>query len=296
MDKQELDNYIKAGKIAAESLKYGSTLIKKDVRVVDVLDQIEEKVVELGGLPAFPAQISLNHVAAHFCPEQDDDTSFGDDVVCLDVGVHVEGFIGDNAMTIDLSGKHSDLVDASREALNNVMKIIKPGTALGEIGKTIQETISSKGFAAVKNLSGHGLGQYQQHTAPSVPNYDTGDDTELEPGMAFAVEPFASSGAGLVQDSGNATVFTLQNQKPVRNMISRQVLKEIDSFSGLPFTTRWLTKTLGNKAKFGLRELEQLEIVHAYPPLADQNKGLVSQAEHTFVIDDEGKVHVTTNI
>ncbi len=296
MDSEELNKYLEAGKIAAQSLEYGKALIKKNAKVIDVLDKIEEKIHFLGGKPAFPAQISLNHLAAHFCPEADDQMVFGDDVICLDVGVHVDGYIGDNALTIDLSGKHEKLVNASREALNNALKIIKVGTSVGEIGRTIQETIQGYGFAPIKNLSGHGLAKFEQHTSPSIPNYDTKETIGLEKGIAFAVEPFASTGAGLVQDAGIATVFSFIQKKPVRSPFARETLKEIEKFDGLPFTTRWLTRTLGAKAKFGLRELEQAGVIHGYPPLADQRKGMVSQAEHTVVIDDDGNVHVTTRI
>ena len=143
--------------------------------------------------------------------------------------------------------------------------------------------------------SGHGLGKYEQHTKPSIPNFDNRDNTKIEKGMVFAIEPFASTGAGIVQDSGTPTVFSLENKKPVRNAITRQVLKEIESYDNLPFTTRWLTNKFGVKAKFALREMEQLGMLHSYAPLADKDKGLISQAEHTVLIDDDGKVIVLTN-
>jgi methionyl aminopeptidase len=284
----------KAGKITAQIREYGKNLVVKGISMVEVLDKVEEKIKELGAKPAFPAQISCNHIAAHYCPDEEDKTIFSDQLVCLDVGVHLDGFIGDTAVTVDLSGKYSDLIKASQEALDNAIKIIKPGVTLGEIGKAIQETINGYGFAPVRNLSGHGLGQYQIHTKPNIPNFDNGDDTKIEKGSVFAVEPFASTGAGVVQDSGNATVFELDNKKPVRNPITRQVLKEIESYGNLPFTTRWLTRKFGAKAKFALREMEQLGMLHAHPPLADKDKGYISQAEHSILIDDDGNVVVLT--
>lgn len=284
----------KAGKIAAQVLEYGKNLVKKDASMVEVLDKIEEKIIELGAKPAFPAQISCNHIAAHYCPEEDDKIVFSDQLVCLDVGVHVDGFIGDTATTIDLSGKYSDLVKAAQEALDESINVIKVGVTLSEIGKTIQEAIQKYNFAPVKNLSGHGLGKYEVHTKPSIPNFDNGDQTKIEKGMVFAIEPFASTGAGVVQDSGTATVFELSNKKPVRNPITRQVLKEIESYDGLPFTTRWLTRKFGVKAKYALKEMEQLGMLHDHPPLADRDKGMISQAEHSILVDDDGNVVVLT--
>jgi len=287
MEEETKQKYIQAGKIAAQVLDFGKNLIKKDASLLEVTEKIEAKIFELGAKPAFPVQISLNHLAAHFCPDEDDTTKFLDQVINLDVGVHIDGYIGDNAVTVDLSGKNENLVKASREALEEALKVIKIGTTLGEIGKAIQGAIQKYGFAPVRNLSGHGLGLYKQHEKPSIPNFDTKDNTKIEKGMVFAVEPFASTGSGIVQDSGTASVFMLQNKKPVRSQISREVLKFIEQYEGLPFCRRWLTKKFGIKANFALRELQQFDIIKAYPPLADSNKGLVSQAEHSVLIDDE---------
>jgi len=294
MQEEEIQKYKQAGKIAAQVLEYGKSLVKKGALMVDILDKIEQKVFDLNGKLAFPAQISCNHIAAHYCPDDEDKMVFSDQLVCLDVGVHVDGYIGDSAVTIDLSRKYADLVKAAQEALDNALKIVKPGITLSEIGKTIQQTINSYGFAPVRNLSGHGLGHYQIHTKPNIPNFDNNDKTKIEKGMVFAIEPFASTGAGIVQDSGNATVFELIEKKPVRNPITRQVLKEIESYNGLPFTTRWLTRKFGIKAKYALKEMEQFGMLHPHPPLADKDKGVISQAEHSVLIDNDGNVVVLT--
>ena len=289
MEEEALNNYKKAGKIAAQALEFAVSLVKPGVSLLEVCEKTEEKIKELGGQPAFPVQISLNDTAAHFCPDEDDTTIFKDQVVCIDVGVHVNGFIGDNAATVDLSNKNQDLVKASREALNNAIKIIKPGITLGEIGKTIQETITKYGFSPVRNLSGHGLDEYNIHTKPTIPNYDNGDPTALKQGDIVAIEPFASAGAGIIYESSNASIFQLPEKKPVRNIITRQVIKEIDRLKGLPFCRRWLTKKFGlAKTNFALRELKNLEILREYPPLLDKNHGLVSQAEHTILVTQEG--------
>ena len=173
------DKYRKAGKIAAEALEFAKTLVKKGVSLSEVCDKTDAKIKELGGECAFPTQMSLNDTAAHFCPD-DDSVKFSDQVVSIDVGVHVDGFIGDNALSIDLSGENEDLIKASKEALDNAIKIIKPGVKLGEIGKVIQDTITSHGFSPVRNLSGHGLAEYNVHTKPNIPNYDNGDERSEE--------------------------------------------------------------------------------------------------------------------
>ncbi len=287
MDQLELDNYIKAGKIAAQALEYGKSLIKPGVLLVDIAEKVEAKIKELGGEPAFPVQISLNETAAHYCPEQDDKTILNDQLVCLDVGGSVDGFIGDNACTVDLSGKNNELVKASEEALKNAIAIIKPGVSLGEIGKVIEETITKYGFRPVKNLSGHGLERYNIHSEPTIPNYNTGDDTQLEDGQVIAIEPFATNGVGMIGEKGLPNVFQLIQKKPVRSAITREVLKEIENYKGTPFTMRWLIKKFGLKARFALKELKNLECIKEYPPLVERSNGLVSQAEHTILVREK---------
>jgi len=287
-------DYLKAGKISAEALEYGKSLIKKGNSLLDATEKIEAKIFELGGKPAFPVQISCNEIAAHFCAEEDDKTIFDEQVVCLDLGVHFNGAIGDNAWTIDLSGKYNDLVKAAQKALEEALKIINVGIELRQIGKVINDTIAGYGYTPVRNLSGHGLDLYNIHAKPTIPNIDNGDKSSLKKGMAFAVEPFATTGSGVVQEKGAPSVFMLERKKPVRIPITREVLKAVEDYSGLPFAKRWLTRKFGAKASFALRELVQLGMLHQFPPLAEVNKGIVTQAEHSVLIDEQGEVVVLT--
>lgn len=285
MNQETIQKYIKAGKIAAEALQYGKSLIKPSAKVIEILDKVEEKIKEFGGGIAFPAQISLNEFAAHSCSDLNDETILSDQIVKLDVGVHVDGYIADNALTVDLSGEYEELVKASREALDNALKVIKPGVTLAEIGQVIHKTIASYGFAPVKNLSGHGLGEYDIHTKPSVPNFDNGNQNTLEEGDVIAIEPFASTGAGIVQESSPATVFTLTNDVGVRDPITRKVLQEIKTYNDLPFAKRWLERKFGTpKTNFALRMLKKAGCLNEHAPLFDQNRGVVSQAEHSVIV------------
>ena len=295
MEEPTKEDWIKAGRIAAEVLEHGRLLIKKGATVLDVCDACDKKIYDLGAMPAFPSQISCDDIAAHFCPEEDDKTILDEQVVSLDVGACFNGAIGDNAVTVDLSEKYSDLVKASRDALNAALKVIQIGTPLGEIGKAIHETIQGYGFSPIRNLSGHGLAPYNIHDKPSIPNFDTGDTTELQKGMHIAIEPFATDGKGMIYESSPATVFSLVNKKPIRNPFARQALVEIEKYKGLPFTKRWLTKKLGTlKVALALKELLNQDIIRGYAPLPDMDHGIVTQAEHTAIIDD--KVIITTKL
>ena len=282
------EDYIKAGKIAAEVRNYGKNLIKKGNSLLDVTEKVESKIKSLGADFAFPPQLSCDAIAAHFCPEKDDKIIFENQLVNLDVGIHVNGFIGDCACSVDLSGKNSELVKASEEALKEATKILQIGTKIGDIGKAIEDTILSFGFKPIRNLSGHGLSQYNIHDKPSIPNFNNKDETTLKKGMFIAIEPFATNGIGLIEEKGNASVFTLFGKKSVRIGFVRNIQKEIESFNGLPFTTRWLTENFSEtQVKYALNQLKQLGILKEYPPLVEKQNGLVSQAENSFLIDDK---------
>ncbi len=291
---EELESFREAGRIQSKVRTYAAGLIKPGVLLREVAEKAEEKLLQLGGEFGFPAQISRNHIAAHYCSAPDDKTVFEKgDLVKFDVGVHVNGCIADAAVTVDL-GKNEKLKNASLDALNNAIKIVQSGVTVCEIGRVVQETIQKAGFSPVRNLCGHGVGIYVVHEAPSIPNYDNGSKVKLQHGQVIAIEPFASAGAGIVYEQEEAEVFMLAGKKPVRNMITRAVLKDIEKFHGLPFAVRWLLKnhTLA-KINFALKELDDLGILHKYPPLPDRAKGLVSQHEHTMVAWD-GSVEVLT--
>lgn len=285
-------DYAKAGKINSQALAYARTIAKKGAKLVDVADKIEQKIIDLGGKLACPVTLSCDHIAAHYCPEEEDTTILDSQVLKIDIGVHVNGKIADAAITIDLSGKYGDLVKAAEEARDKALAMIKPGVTLSQIGSVIQSSITKYGFAPIRNLSGHRLENFELHASPSIPNVINADNTKLEKGWAIAIEPFSTNGAGIIQDSDYPTIFSLVNKKPVRSPIAREVLAFIEEeYQALPFAKRWLTKKFGKgKTALALRELSQAGLLEAHPPLIEKNKGIVAQAEHTIFVDDKSEI------
>jgi methionyl aminopeptidase len=285
MELENQEKWEKAGKITAEALEYGKSLVKTDALLLDVAEKIEQKIISLGGMPAFPVNISMNHIAAHYTPEINDTLKFNDEIVKLDIGVHVDGCIGDSAVTVDLSKQNSDLVKASENALNSALKLATPGTKLRIIGEAINSEITSLGFQPIVNLSGHSLDVYNLHAGLTVPNFDNGDNTELEEGMTIAVEPFATNGSGMIVDTSNPNIFSFYQKKPVRSIYARTFLQQTVQYKELPFAKRWVKMPL-LQLNLALKELVNLSVLNQYPPLVEQKKGLVSQAEHSLIVKD----------
>jgi methionyl aminopeptidase len=289
-DDEVLAYYCEAGKLAAAVLKKGAALIRNGNRVVDVVEYIEQMVEEEGAGLAFPLNLSLNEDAAHDTASTDDPRFFREgDVVKLDLGVHLEGYIADTAVTVDL-GNNGLLIEASKAALEKAIEMVRPGATSGALGHAIQQEIEARGFHPVTNLTGHGLARYSIHTPPTIPNIGFSGGATLEEGMVFAIEPFASTGSGRVTEKSRVEIFQQTAIKPVRLSSARKVLDSVRSRHGMPFARRWMAD---GKLDLALASLINQGIVRSYPVLSDIPGSLVSQHEHTIVVTGDGCI-VTT--
>lgn len=281
-----MKDYIKAGEIAIEAREYGKKLIKSGVLLIDVSEKIEEKIRELGGKPAFPVQLSINEIAAHYNPFVDDKTKFKEgDLVKLDLGVHIKGAVADTAVSVDLGG-HNKLVNASKDALNAAVEIIKPGIEVREIGIIINDIITKAGFNPIRNLGGHGLDLYKVHDSPFIPNFDNGDHTKLEKGQVVAIEPFATDGNGFIYEGKLSEIYELREIKSVRDNSSRRLLNfVVKEYNTLPFAKRWLKDFKG--CNFALAILTKNNVLHQFNQLPEKSKGLVSQHEHSVIVGEK---------
>jgi len=291
LDKQKI---LLAGKIASEVKKYAKSIIKKDIPLLEIAEKIEDKIIELKGKPAFPTNLSINDIAAHYTPTHDDE-SLAHGLLKIDFGVQIDGWIADTAFSLDLENNEENkkLIQASEKALENAINTTKENIPVNEIGKTIQETIESYGFSPIVNLGGHGLGEYDFHADPFIPNIDNKKSIHIEKGL-YAIEPFATNGSGKVHDGKPSGIYMLIDNKNVRNPIARQTLKFIqEEYNTLPFCSRWLVNKFGTKALFGLKQLEDNGNLHHFPQLIESSHSKVSQAEDTILINDK-EIIVTT--
>lgn len=290
MNDEIFDKYREAGLIAAKILQNGAKEIRIGVPYLDIVESIEARVIEEGAELAFPLNLSLNEDAAHDTASSGDSRIFcKGDVAKLDLGVQVDGYIADTALTVDL-GSNSLLVEASKEALEAAISRIRPGVPVGDLGMAIQAEIERRGYRPVSNLTGHGLDQYTLHRSPTIPNIGMNGGVILEEGMVFAIEPFASTGSGHVTEKTRREIYSQISQKPVRIPAGRIILEKIRDRHGLPFARRWLNE---KKLDLALPTLLRSQVLHVYPVLSDIAGSLVSQAEHTIIVTDDGCV-VTT--
>ena len=285
-----LDKYRKAGRILAEIREEVLAKVKEGVLLLEVAEFVEKSIRERGGEPAFPCNISLNEEAAHATPSMADTRVFGNELVKIDIGVHVEGYIGDSAVTVDLSGEHEELVRASEAALNEAIRTIRDGVSTVEIGEVIERTIRAHGYKPIVNLSGHGLARYNSHAPPTIPNVRYEHGVLLRENDVVAIEPFATGGVGKVVESGTVEIYGLIKAKPVRVPEAKKLLEEIKTYQGLPFAKRWLPR---DRLDLALRTLKNAGALREYPVLREEDKGLISQAEHTVIVTKDG-CEVTT--
>jgi len=285
LSEQEVKDYKKAGEIAAEIKKYSKEIIKPEVSLLEIAEKIENKICELGGKPAFPCNLSIDDIAAHYTPSHDD-ASKAKGLLKVDIGVHVSGCIADTAFSIDLEKNEENrkLIEAAEKALQEALKTTKKDIEIFKIGKSIHDAITEKGFSPIRNLSGHELGEYMIHAGLTIPNYDNQNHTKLEEG-AYAIEPFATIGAGIVYDGKPSGIYRLEERKAIRDSLARQILNFIElEYKTLPFCERWIVKKFGSRALMSLRLMEQAGIIHQYPQLIEKEHGKVAQAEDSLLV------------
>ncbi|PNX48109.1 MAG: type II methionyl aminopeptidase [Thermoplasmata archaeon M9B1D] len=299
MDEDVFEKYRLAGKIATEARNYGAGLINSGVSFLEVAEKIESKITDAGAKLAFPVNISLNEIAAHFSPRHDEDIVFKKgDVVKLDVGTHIDGYIADTALTVEVgTHKYDNMIKAVDAGLDVAIEMMKPDVNLSKLGQAVQVEINSYGFKPVDNLTGHSLKQYVLHAGMNIPSVpDFLNKSKPKVGDVLAIEPFATDGAGHVVIGAGSNIYLCNRNlrsKIVRdNRVKTMFSKLVKEFRTLPFAERWSNNIIENNDNV-LRRLTFLGLLKHYPQLIDAKKGIVTQKEHTVIITEDG-CEVTT--
>lgn len=291
-----MQEYLKAGKIASEVREYARKKYHVGRTLLEICEELEGMIKAKGGKPAFPCNVSLNDIAAHYTAEPNDDTEVKDgDVLKIDIGVHINGYIADTAVTTCYNPLYESLVNATEQALQEATKMVKAGVNASDIGKVIEDTAKRFGFMPIHNLTGHSLAQYTVHAGKSIPNIRTYTGFSLQADEAYAIEPFFTTkeGTGLVVNGKIKNIFSLVSRKKSNDKDADALKEEIwNRFKTLPFAARWLDHDINHLNKT-LNILIKKKIVKAYPILVEGNGQIVAQAEHT-VIPKENNVIIIT--
>ena len=300
MDEEVFEKYMKAGEIAARVKDDVLNMIRPGMKLVDIARFVEDRIKALGGQPAFPCNLSIDSTAAHYTPEPlDTDVVEESSVLKVDLGVHVDGYIADTAFTISFDPRNEPLIEAARRTLDEALRSIRPRLSFYKLGGVIEDTARSYGFNTIKNLSGHSLERYQIHAGEVIPNHrDRLARGSFKDGGAYAVEPFLTSGIGLVTDSDRITIYALSPRGKLRRL-SGEERRLFDRILGerrtLPFTLRWYAESPEEyyKLKEVVKSLAKRGYAIEYPVLAEISGEKVAQFEETVVIY-KGVVYVTT--
>ncbi len=294
----QIEDYIKAGKIAGEVRE---NVRKKDWignTLAEICEYVESEIIKRGAKCAFPVNTSLNEVAAHYTAEPNDPKTVSDsDLIKIDLGAQINGYIADTAVTVNYDSQYDSLVQAAENALEAAMSMIKSGVKSKDVGRKIQNTIMDMGFKPIANLSGHSLDQYTIHAGKTVPNMWSIGSFDFSEDVAYACEPFvtAKNGLGFVRNGKIKNIFALSSRKRTKDDEADKLLEFIwDNFNMLPFALRWIVKEWEEKeARRLLDILIKKKVVKAYAILVEASGKTVAQAEHTFIPTQTG-VTVTT--
>ena len=303
-----MESYIKAGKIVSDIRSEASKMIKDGTLVIDLVEYVESEILKTGAEIAFPCNVSLNEFAAHYTSPANDETLIhAGDMVKLDLGAMVDGYIADSAVTIIADGNisenytqdeinlHEEIVEASEAGLEAAIATIRAGVEVSKIGAAVHEAISEYNLNPIFNLTGHSLEQNNLHAGISIPNYDNHDGYTLDEGQAIAIEPFATNGEGIVNDAPGHYIYSYLANKPFRMKSTQKVLKYIQSNNQyVPFSGRWITDKFGERrGNTALKQLSDAMAIYPYAPLREKKDCFVSQKEHTVIVEKEGCI-VTT--
>ena len=293
ISKDELEAYRRGGQIISQLRKTVPTLVHEGGVVRELCDRVEAEIVALGGQPAFPCNVSVNEVAAHYTSPWDDASVLPkDSVVKVDFGVHIDGYINDSAVSVSLGPLYRSMIEVAEEALRAGITRISAGVRFSDVGEQIERTIAQYGCRPIRNLTGHKVERYTIHAGRSVPNVSGPAPGRFEEGDVYAIEPFVTlkEAAGRVEDSDQMFIYRSVRERGVRSESAKKIVEHVRrTYRTLPFASRWLYSSLGKAVvEEGFPEAVKAKCIAGYPVLVEASGKIVTQAEHTIIVKENG--------
>jgi len=292
-DEEALEKFRRSGKILRETREEIKGFVREGMPIIEICEKVESLIREKGGKPAFPCNVSINEIAAHYTsPPNDKKTIPEKSLVKVDIGVHVDGYVTDTATTINFNPEYAPMVETAEKALEKAIENVRPNISTSKLGEIIEKTIKARGFKPISNLTGHQVGRYLVHAGTSIPNVSHLSFSKIKLGKVYAIEPFVTfqDGVGRVKDGDEVTIFRFLKLKSVKNPYAKQLLKYIfENFRTLPFAERWLQNTVPKEHfKDAFRELLKSKALMGYPIFVEVSGKPVAQAEHTILVVEDG--------
>jgi len=310
MSDLNIDILKELGKFTKEIRHNVSKMINVGIDITDIIDFIENSIFKEGYLPSFPAMVSKNDMAAHYTIFDEGYILQKGDVIKVDFGISKEGYISDNAFTVEVgSNDHAELIKTAKACLDKALEVVDIDIPMKEIGSAVSKVAKDKGFNTIHNLSGHQIGRHDLHYGLSIPNTDNGDSSKVGPNMLLAIEPFVTYGKPLIKACGPSNILHLKKDAPVRDPIAMKLLKHIrEHFPKLPFSKRWLVDSVlknnlnsntsftgfeKRKVLYGIKILKKYGILYEYDELGTIDGEIVAQFEDSVMFEGKIKTIIT---
>jgi methionyl aminopeptidase len=292
-DEKALDKFRLSGRILRETREEIKMYVHEGMPIIEICEKAENLIRKKGGNPAFPCNVSINEIAAHYTSPPEDRKRIPEkSVVKVDIGAHVDGYVTDTAVTICFNPEYESLVDTAERALEAAIESVKPGMATGKLGATIENAIKTRGFKPISNLCGHQIGRYIIHTGTSIPNVPQLSFSKFRAGGIYAIEPFVTTvnAVGRVEDGDEATIFRFVKSRALASPHAKKLSKHVeDNFKTLPFAERWLQGIVPEENyREAFRQLLKSKVLMEYPVFVEASRQTVAQAEHTVLIVKDG--------
>lgn len=317
----QLLNSIKAAKIHGDIMNdlHDKHIVVPGNSINNIVDYIENSIfdkinydsnIPLTGGCAFPVNISVNEIVAHYTSssKNDDYILKKNDIVKVDFGVHKNGSIIDSAQTFHFDSKYDEFVEYSKKCTDYAVSLCGPDVNLGDLGKDIEEYVKSKEIHidnklyqlhTLKELSGHNIGEYLIHKSKALPNCAIKYPVRMEEGDFFAVEPFISTCAESYYDSPTNLFMVAKNYNNLIYLLCGDELelfnKIIKQYLTLCFCDKWLEKDI-DKFDFNIfKNIIDKKIIEEYKTIYVLKDNYVSQFEHNVYIKSNGIIQLTKN-
>jgi len=298
-DKDALEKFRRSGRILRETREEIKGFVREGMPIIDICEKAEGLIRKKGGKPAFPCNVSINEIAAHFTsPPGDRRTVSERSLVKVDIGVHVDGYVTDTAVSVCFNPEYRSLVTTAEEALQKAIENVKPAVSTSHLGSIIEKTIKSRGLKPISNLTGHQVGRYLVHAGTSIPNVQQlFSSAKIKLGGVYAIEPFVTfpDAVGKVEDSNEKTIFRFVKSRSMKSPHAKQLLKHVEEqFKTLPFAERWLQGIVPKEHhREAFAELLSSRAIMAYSVFVEVSRKPVAQAEHTVLVVKDGCVVLT---